>query len=235
MQPNLSTLKISERELDTLTGLDVGEFTMGWAYRPSAFRQSRYLLMLLFNQLLTFGVVIIFCLPLGLIVARNQGLGEDLSSAAQFLPIALAVAIAIAVSWNVFRWWQGRHLITLARLLDEVDRYHETLTAVTILEELSHVNPSQLKVENQSAVLEALQLTRSSLVCALMTERILRKHQRFMARRQELFANIEHNLASLEALQVSQAANEYGDLLNDALQIGTIVHQEIQKLNSISS
>ncbi len=234
MQPNLSALKITERELDTLTGLDIGEFTMGQAYRPSALRQSN-ILSLLLNQLLTFGVIIIFCLPLSLIVARNQGLGEDLSSAARFVPVALGVAVAIACGWNFYRWWQGRYLKGLACLLDEIDRYHETLTAVSILDELSQANPAQPKVENRGAVLEALQLTRSSLICALMTERILRKHQRFMARRQELFANIEQNLASLQALQMNQAANEYGDLLNEALQIGTTVHQEIQKLNSVSA
>ncbi|NJM85610.1 MAG: hypothetical protein HC839_05810, partial [Leptolyngbyaceae cyanobacterium RM2_2_21] len=195
MQPDLSALKITERDLDTFTGLDVGEFTIGWAYRPSALRQSN-LLALLGNQILTFGVIIIFCLPLSLIVARNYGLGDDLSSAARFLPLALGFAGAIALGWNFYLWGQGRHFITLDRLLTEVDRYHEALTAVSILDELSRINPDQPHVENRSAVLKALQLTRSSLVCALMTERILRKHQRFIARRQELSINIEQNLAS---------------------------------------
>ena len=55
-----------------------------------------------------------------------------------------------------------------------------------ILEELANKG-SRLNLENREDVLEALHLTRESLVCGLMTERVLRKHQQFMARRQEMF------------------------------------------------
>ena len=101
------------------------------------------------------------------------------------------------------------------------------VAAVEILEELGSTQNSRLNLENKHEVMEALHLTRESLVCGLMTERVMRKHQRFMARRQEMFSSIERNLATLQLLQVSDEASDYGRLLNEAIQIGTSVHREL--------
>lgn len=97
------------------------------------------------------------------------------------------------------------------------------------------VKHSKIDLNNREEVLAALRLTRESLVCALITEKILRKHQRFIARRQEMFLSIERNLTALQALQLNNTANEYGQLLNQALQIGASVHQEMRQLESITS
>ena len=69
------------------------------------------------------------------------------------------------------------------------------------------------------------------LINGLKTERILREHQDFMGRRYELFLNLENNLSALMALDVTNQATEYGQLLNEALEIGMTVHQEVRKLN----
>lgn len=66
---------------------------------------------------------------------------------------------------------------------------------------------------------------------ALLTEKVLRKHQKFITRRQELFTNIETNLAILQTLQIDGQATEYGQLLNQALQIGLSVRREIEQLH----
>jgi hypothetical protein len=104
------------------------------------------------------------------------------------------------------------------------------IKAVEILEELRQADQQSkhLALENPEAVKEALHLTRESLVCGLMSDKIMRKHQRFIARRYELFASIETNLSSLQALQASEMAGDYGQLLNEALQVGTSVHQELR-------
>jgi predicted nucleic acid-binding protein len=80
-------------------------------------------------------------------------------------------------------------------------------------------------------VLQALQTTRESLLCALMTEKILRKHKRFLARKQELLTQLETNLVTLQTLQLTTEANDYGQLLNDALQIALAVKREVDRLN----
>ena len=51
---NLDNLRISQRELDELTGLDISETMMGWAYRQTALAPERRLAWLS-SQLLTLG------------------------------------------------------------------------------------------------------------------------------------------------------------------------------------
>lgn len=233
MQPDLADLRIASNQLDQITGLDISETFMGRAYRPSLFRHPRRLLSFLATEILTLGLILIFCLPAGLVIARSTGaLSGDPGSTGQFLVATLSVSIALFALWNGYMWQQGKPLKTLAHLLDEVDKHNEIIEAVHILDELGAVNQSvnhpTIELLDREEVLRALNATRESLVCALMTEKILRKHKRFIARRQDLFAQIETNLATLQTLQVNSEANEYGQLLNDALQIAMSVRQEIQ-------
>ena len=227
---NLDNLRVSQREIDRLTGLDVSETTMGWAYRQTAFRPDRRLAWLS-DQLLTLGVSLILCVPTILLLARSIS-GDDMQAVWQWLPVGGVCAIALTLACTIYRWQSGKRLLTLSHLLDEIDRYNEMVSAVEILEELGANRSSQLNLENREEVLEALHLTRESLVCGLMTERVLRKHQQFMTRRQDMFSSIERNLVTLQQLQVSDEANDYGRLLNEAIQIGTSVHQELSRSQS---
>ncbi len=222
---NLDNLRISQRELDKLTDLDISDVTMGWAYRQTAFHPQRRLAWL-GEQLLTLGVTLVFCVPVTLMLTRAIS-GDDTQAVLRWLPLGGIMAIAIAIAWGIYRWQEGKRLITLSHLLDEIDRFNEMVSAVEILEELGASQNSRLNLENRQEVLEALHLTRESLVCGLMTERVMRKHQRFMARRAEMFSSIERNLATLQLLQVSDEASDYGRLLNEAIQIGTSVHREL--------
>ncbi|MGC1306450.1 MAG: hypothetical protein WA885_04415 [Phormidesmis sp.] len=222
---NLDNLRISQREIDKLTDLDVSEVTMGWAYRQTAFHPQRRLAFLS-EQLLTMGVALVFCVPVTVLLARAMS-GNNTQVVMRWLPLGGVGALGIAIAWTIYRWQQGKQLIVLSHLLDEIDRFNEMVDAVEILEELGAAKTATLNLENRQEVLEALHLTRESLVCGLMTERVMRKHQRFMARRQEMFASVERNLATLQRLQVSDQADDYGRLLNEAIQIGTSVHREL--------
>lgn len=222
---NLDNLRISQQELDKLTDLDISEVTMGWAYRQTAFHPQRRLAWLS-EQLLTLGVALVFCVPITVMISRAIS-GDDIQAVVLWLPVGGLGAIALSGAWAMYRWREGKRLITLSHLLDEIDRFNEMVSAVEILEELGATQNSRLNLENRQDVLEALHLTRESLVCGLMTERVMRKHQRFMSRRSEMFSSIERNLATLQLLQVSDEASDYGRLLNEAIQIGTSVHREL--------
>jgi len=127
MQPDLADLQITPKQLDQLTGLDISETFMGRAYRPSLFRHPRRLLSFLLTELLTLGLILIFCLPIGLVIARNTGvLSGEIQSTAQFLVRMLGISIALFGVWNGYIWLQGKSLKTLAHLLDEVDKYSAT-------------------------------------------------------------------------------------------------------------
>ncbi|MEG3929246.1 hypothetical protein [Microcoleus sp. T3_D1] len=142
------------------------------------------------------------------------------------------MSLAITVAWNVYKWVKAKPLATLAGVRDEVEKYHEVTPALDIIDRLTAAGKLQANLINRGEAIEALKITRESLVCALKTERILRKNQQFIGRRYELFANIESNLAALMALDVSDLATEYGRLLNEALEIGMSVHKEVRKLQN---
>lgn len=222
---DISELKLTQADIEKLTDLDIGEIFVAGTIRPSVFQSPRRLLSLCVSELLKVGVVFVLCLGMSLVIVRNMG---DVATRILFL-IAIALSLLIAIVWNIIIWLKGKQLRTLHRLLDEVDRHNDIIQALQIMDELNTVPTANLNLPNQEEVVTALQATRESLACGLMTERILRKHQRFMQRRQELFTNIETNLATLQSLSVNHQAAEYAQLLNEALAIGLTVHQELKQ------
>jgi len=238
MHSRLDDLRITTDDLDTLTGLDISDTFMGRAVRPSVFRTPKRLISFVLSEIITLGLIVIFCLPASLVIAKSiPGFNDSTPNTIQFLQISIGISLSIFALWNGFIWLRSNALKTLAHLLDDVDKHNEIIDALQVLDELTAVqNTSTLGVnstsplENRADVLQALSATRESLVCGLMTERVLRKHQRSLARRHDLFTNIETNLATLQSLQLNHAANDYGHLLNDALQIGMSVRHEIEQL-----
>ena len=237
MQSDLKALKISEEELETLSGLDINDIfvggILGGTYRPSVWKNPRKLIFLGITEISVFVLILVFTLPIGYILTQNsaQTVGE-IQRALQFLKINLSVAVVLMVGWNLYLLSNQKGLAPLAKLLDEVDKYNEVIKAVEIIDKLAAVGHLPANLINREEVLEALRITRESLICALMTEKILRQHKSFIARRHELFTNIENNLLSLRTLEVNNQANEYGRLLNEALQIGMSVYQEVKKLQN---
>lgn len=227
--PNLDSLRITSRDLDELTGLDISELSMGWGTRLSVFRHPRLRWTWLMNQGLVLTVALVLWLPACLILGRN--LAEQ--AVGVFMGIGVGGAIAMTIAHGGYGIYKGQQRQVLSHLLDEVDRFNEMIQAVEILDELRQADQSsrRLALDNPDEVIEALYLTRESLVCGLMSDKIMRKHQRFIARRHELFASIETNLSSLQTLQASDMAGDYAQLLNEALHVGASVHQEIRHLN----
>lgn len=64
----------------------------------------------------------------------------------------------------------------------------------------------------------------------MKSERILRDNRQLLANNQELLVN---NLANLQTLEVSSQAGEYGQLLNQSLQIALDVQAELRKLQKV--
>lgn len=230
MQTDLDELRITSSQLEKITGLEITEISMGKAYRPTIFRSTKRFLSFLLAETLTLGLILIFCLPVSLVLARGLGILTT-ANTIPFLLTALGISITLFAGWNGLIWKKSKALKTLAHLLEDVDKHNEIIDAVKIIDELGSIESSTIQVIDREAVLTALTATRESLLNALMTEKILRKHQQFIARRQDLFANIETNLITLQTLQTNQQANEYSQLLNEALQIGMSIRQEMEQFD----
>nr|WP_290223258.1 hypothetical protein [Trichocoleus desertorum] len=237
MQSDLKALKIGEGELETLSGLDINDMFVGGifggTYRPSVWRDSKKLFFFCLTEVSVFVLILVFTLPVGFILTQNSmQVGGEVQQALQFFVINLTIAFILMLGWNFYLWSKQKSLAPLAKLLDEVDKYNEVIKAVEIIDKLAAIGHLPANLINRDEVLEALRVTRESLVCALMTEKILRQHKSFIARRQELFVNIENNLLTLRTLEVNSEASEYGRLLNEALEIGMSVYKEVKKLQN---
>jgi hypothetical protein len=233
IQADLDELTIPEIELEDLSGIALSDGFAADFYRPAALRDCKKLFALLFHELLIFCVTLVVSLPVALLVNKHQvGSFSDAEIFVRVLQLTFGLSLAITIAWNVYKWVKAKPLATLAGLLDEVEKYHEVIQALDIIDRLTAAGNLQANLINRQDAIEALKITRESLVCALKTERILRENQRFIDRRYELFANIETNLAALMAVDVSDRATEYGRLLNEALEIGMSVHKEVRKLQN---
>lgn len=225
MQSELEALRITKPQLEQLTELDIGQVFMGGVVRPSALRSTRRLLSFLMTEGSLLLVIFIICLGVGLVIVRSwSGFNGNLSV---LLLVVIGLTGLIAIAWHSYQWTRYKTLKPLVRLLDEVDRHNDIVQAVQVMDELGTVPSAALGLPNRPEVITALEATRDSLISALMTEKILRRHRSLIQRRQALFSTIETNLATLQTLHVNNQATEYQQFLQEALEIGLAVQREI--------
>jgi hypothetical protein len=218
VQPDLIGLEISKGELRRLTGFDPED-----VFRPSVLRDSKKRLGFLMNEMLV--TLALTPIIVGFIYAFI--ILPTIGSSIKFgILLLILVPIPILVGRSLWRQLTCPEGLTI--LLDEVDKYHDLISAIDINDQLAVSGNVESSIHDRDQVTAALQLIREDLVRALKTERILRDNKKLLANNQELFVN---NLASLQALQVSSQAGEYAQLLNQSLQIAIDVQAEIRKLH----
>lgn len=118
---------------------------------------------------------------------------------------------------------------SLQILLSDVERYNAMIKAIDINDQIEDAGNPEVRIKSRERVIEALKLTRTDLIRALKTEKILRENKSFILKNTELFTN---NLATLAAMQVTEQATEHGRLLNEALQIAIDVQHEMKRLQN---
>jgi len=214
---DLLGLEISEGEIKHLSGVDPDDI-----FRPSILRDSSKKWSFLLNEIsvalaltpVLLGIVYVF------IILPTRG-------ASQKWAILLIILVPIWILLGRLFWLKKHSPELLVNLLDEVDRYHAVLKAIDLNDQLEKVGNNSYNLTDRLKVIAALQLTREDLVRALRSERILRENKHLLTTNAELFAN---NLSALQALQVNTDAGEYKRLLNESLQIGLTVQEEMRKL-----
>ncbi|MBW4508789.1 MAG: hypothetical protein KME64_20080 [Scytonematopsis contorta HA4267-MV1] len=220
MQPDLIGLEITRGELKRLVGLDPDD-----VFRPSIMRDKNKRLGFLMNELMVaLALTPIVVGPIYLFVVRPL-----VGSGSLILGIILLLLGPITVVVGRSIWRKMVFSKSVSTLLDEVDKYHNLIKAIYINDQLALSGNTQSNLNDREKIIAALQLIREDLVRALKTERILRDNKQLLADNHELLAN---NLANLEALQLSDKASDYAQLLNQSFQIALDVQAEIKKLQS---
>ncbi|HLO86125.1 MAG TPA: hypothetical protein VK203_14110 [Nostocaceae cyanobacterium] len=118
---------------------------------------------------------------------------------------------------------------SLRILLHDVARYNAVIKAIDINDQIEEAGNPEVSIQQRDKIIAALKLTKSDLIRALKTERILRENKNFILHNSDLFVN---NLSALSAMQVTEQATEHGRLLNEALQIALDVQHEMKRLQS---
>ncbi len=232
MADELRELPFTETELELLSGSAISNLWMVNLYRLNRYKQfGKNLLSLFVTELIGFSLTLIFVITLFLIITQKSMVsGNDGAKFFKFLLIPWLISLAITMGGNIYIWVLSKPLVTLAYLGDKVEKYNEVIKAVEIIDRLRDAGNLPVNLINREAVMEALVVTRESLVCALKTERIIRENEALIGRNHELFTNLDNNLTALMSLDMSNPASEYGRLLNEALEIGMSVQKEVRRL-----
>lgn len=239
MNSELKELAITAKELEHLTGLEVNDLfigsMIGGGFRSRLLKSSKLWLSFVLMQVFVFILTMILTLPVGLLIIRNHANAvSDLPTISRFLQVTLSLSVVLVIGWNVVMIRRSKLFLPLTRLLDEVDQYNEVVKAIAVVDRLDAIGHLPAHPMARQQAIAALKIARNSLVCGLMTEKILRQNRGLLARRADLLTNIETNLMSLRTLEVNNQASEYVDLLNEALKIGMSVQQEVQQLSQSS-
>ena len=235
MKDDVATLEITAHELEKVCGREVNELLIGGlvggVLRSSAFSNPTKCLSFLVVEIAVSGLLLMFTLPVSFALTRNL---QPESIGPMFIKITLGIAIVLIALWNSSMILRASQFKILMRLLDEIDRFNELVRAVDVVDRLDDVNPGDRHFENRIEILSALNMTRDSLISGVMTEKILRENRGLLSRRQDLLTHIEANLSALSVMEVSDEASDYSRILNEALQIGMIVQQEMAQVTSSS-
>jgi hypothetical protein len=219
MSADWQNLRLSSREIEQWSGLEVGDRWVGGIllgiYR---FAKLQHLLDWVgwgLFELATASLLFVFTLPIGLGMVRIIP-----STRIMVMTMGVSTLGGMVVLYG-YRWGKGRSLQTLLHLLEEIDRFHEVLGAIAVVKQLAIAQGKASPAEH----LETLQLTRDCLITGLKTERILREKRNWMM--QDGAIHLEQSLALLKTLDLQTQADEYAEILQQSVAIAERVQQEL--------
>jgi hypothetical protein len=109
----------------------------------------------------------------------------------------------------------------LGILLDEVDKYNRVLEEVAFVDQLEEAgNP--VSIQNRGQIIETLQGIRAELIRALKTEKLFRENPHFTMQ------DFALDLFSWQRLELDEHAQKYEQFVNEALEIGIRVREDMK-------
>ncbi|AOY80519.1 hypothetical protein BJP36_11930 [Moorena producens JHB] len=234
MSSNLGNLQITSEDIRNLVDLNFAKLVAIDFCRGFIFKKPKHMLSVLLTEIFILGLSLILFLPPILIFLKNSGnLSEDQAELGYLFTILVGLFVLGIVIGNVYLYKQGKRIKSLVRLMDQVDNYNGVIKAIELAERIEAIEVSSTEFkqsESRKKVIDSLAITKQSLVNALQVENLIRSHNNLIDSRQVLLSNLDDNLATLMAFDLSEETGEYGRLLNQSLQIGMSVHKEVINL-----
>ncbi|NEN94659.1 MAG: hypothetical protein F6K50_03675 [Moorea sp. SIO3I7] len=234
MSSNLGNLQITSEDIRNLVDLNFAKLVAIDFCRGFIFKKPKNMLSVLLTEIFILGLSLILFLPPILLFMKNSGnLPEDQAGITGLFTILVGLFVSGIVIGNVYLYKQGKRIKSLVRLMDQVDNYNGVIKAIDLAERIEAIEGSITEFkhsESRIKVIKSLAITKKSLVNALQVENLIRSHKNLLEGRQALLSNLDDNLATLMAFDLSEETGEYGRLLNQSLQIGMSVHKEVINL-----
>jgi hypothetical protein len=230
MLNDVADLPITPAELEQNAGLDLRAGLATTVYRGLFWRNSQHLRSLLFIEVFSLGLILIFVMPVGFLAVKRSGnLPSDGADIANLFLLFLVGSVLILVLANIWLVNQAKDWKSVAKLLRQVDKYNRVVKSLAMLNQLSRTETNRQGGNSLAAekVLQALRVTKNSLLQAIKIE-IIRTKQGGMAQPDELMVTLEDNLTSLVAGELDPPTDQYGYLLDEALQIAMSVEQQMR-------
>jgi hypothetical protein len=109
----------------------------------------------------------------------------------------------------------------LGILLDEVNKYNSVLEEIAFVDQLEEAgNP--VNIQDRHQVIETLQQIRAELIRALKTEKLFRENPHFTMQ------DFSLDLFSWQRLELDEHAQQYEQFVNEALEIGLRVREDMK-------
>ncbi|GAB4210485.1 MAG: hypothetical protein Fur006_70960 [Coleofasciculaceae cyanobacterium] len=209
MQADLQGLEITKGEIKHCSGVSIDA-----VFRPPTFRKF-------VSEIGKTSLVILFICLSGIILGL---IWKDQMVSLITIDVLASIILLLDDFRKISFSYKNRNLV---RMFEDVKRFNSVIKAIDLNDQIEAVGNPGVRLKNREKVIHALKLAREDIIRALRTERILRENEKFIKLNHELF---ETNLAALTAMQVNDQASEYGQLLNEALQIVVDVREEMKKL-----
>jgi hypothetical protein len=243
MPLNWEELKISQAELDNIFDPDIMTIWAISVSRVFLLRQRKYRQSLLLAQSSLLFISILFGFPISLMIFRKlEFIVNNSSGLIIVLLSTISLSLILLIIFNYFLWLKAKRLKLISKLLEKTTNYNNLLKSFQLLVNINQLNNKNSKLEpdsesnrlNLDKLKTILKLTKNTLLNSIELEGLIYKHQQNnQLNHHQLLATLEHNLIDL-SLPETNSDREYQELLNEAVDLGLSVHQEIRKINKFS-
>ena len=239
-----SELEIDRAELDNTLELNLSS---SWAIalnRVFLLNRAEYRQSLLFIEGSILFTSLLFLFPINLIVFRKLNLlDSDGSGLLVVLLGSFSLAILFSIVANYYLWQKAKKLKYLTKLLDKITEYNRLVDNFQLIANFNKLTNSQHPTADKQQSVKELQnifqLTKNSLLQAVELEVFMARHRQTKQlistqtlERDRLLANLEQNLVNVSLMEID-SDREYRQLLNEAVELGLNVHQEINKIKTL--
>lgn len=188
------------------------------------FRRKNLVSFLLLQGIILF-ISLIFAFPITLLSLNHFTTLSD----GDKLQVIFVIALGVWLFANLIFRKEAKKWRSFLKLKSEVEQYQQVIEQLLLLEKLSHLRQSQNQEQNQEAVFQKLNQLKQSLILALETENLLRKHKLSGEEKRSFLIQLESNLARLMSSQgKDDDEGVYAQIYDDILKIGNEVYQQTQ-------